>query len=169
MIAIIGVLLITSWALPVVGIFIFDSTTIKVFFGVLLLINIFVGGSAKGASMMARERAMSGNRWLGWEATNVIVKSIIATICITTFFLFDDAKPIDGIYTENELQRAYIEEKQAYDAENLSYTQTIIGTALAKDSTSKKMWKDAVKKRKSLRGEWERRKRDFDATRASLR
>jgi predicted secreted Zn-dependent protease len=83
--------------------------------------------------------------------------------------LFDDAKPIDGIYTESELQRAYMAEKQAYDDKSRSYTQTIIGTALAKDSTSKKMWKDAVKKRKSLRKEWERRKRDFDATRESLR
>lgn len=169
MIAIVGILMVASWVLPVVGLCIFDGIAIKVFFGAMLVINIFVSGSARGASMMAREGTMTGDRWAGWEATNVIVKAIIATACITTFFLFDNAKPIEGIYTEVELQRAYMREKQAFDAQDRSYTQTIIGTALAKDSASKKMWKDAAKKRKALRKEWERRERDFEATRESLR
>lgn len=118
---------------------------------------------------MAHEGSLKVDHWMRWEAGNVIVKAIIAVVCIATFFLFDGAKPIKGIYTESELQRLYSREKQEYEAKSRSYTQTIIATALRKDSASKKTWKKAVEKRKALKKKWEGRERDFQATRESLR
>ena len=161
--------MLASWVLPVAGFFIFDGIAIKFFLGTLLVINIFIGGSVRGASMMIREGTMTEDRGTVWEATNLLIKTIIAIACIATFFLYDNAKPIKGIYTEVELQKSYVREKQAFDASDRSYTQTIGVTALARDSATKRMWNDAVKKRNALRKEWERRKNDFEATRESLR
>ena len=70
--------MIASWILPIIGIFTVDSITLKVVFGIFLVVNFFVGGSASGAQGMARSGELTGDQWMMWETTNVIVKIIIS-------------------------------------------------------------------------------------------
>ena len=81
----------------------------------------------------------------------------------------DNAKPIQGIYTKSSLQAVYASEKREYEEKRSSLTQTIMLTALRKDRASRRMWKDAVKRRDQLDKDWEGRSRAFEATRESLR
>ena len=67
--------MISSCLLPISGIFVVDSTALKVVFGIFLVANLFVGGSASGAQRMATEGSLTGNQWMMWESDNVIVKN----------------------------------------------------------------------------------------------
>ena len=165
----IGLAMIASWILPVSGILFVDGTAIKITCGVLLLLNIFVGGSAKGAETMAHEGTIGASGWMGWEAANVIAKIVITVICLIMFIVPDKGEPIKDIHNEGALQGIYMREKAAYEAERRSLSQTIIYSASAKDSPSEKMWKDAVKERKKLDRSWQARCRDIEATRESFR
>jgi len=83
----VGIAMIASWILPIVGIFIVDSTALKVVFGIFLAVNLFVGGSASGAQRMAQEGSLTGDQWMTWETVNVIVKIAIAVASIVMILM----------------------------------------------------------------------------------
>lgn len=80
-------MMITSWLLPIGGIFVVDSTALKVVFGIFLVVNLFVGGSASGAQRMAIEGSLTGDQWMLWESANVIVKIVIFVASIVMIMI----------------------------------------------------------------------------------
>lgn len=83
----VSIMMITSWLLPIGGIFVVDSTALKVVFGIFLAVNLFVGGSASGAQRMATEGSLTGDQWMLWESANVIVKIVISVASIVMIMM----------------------------------------------------------------------------------
>lgn len=70
--------MLTSWALPTVGIFMVDNNLLKIIFGAMLVGNYFLGGSASGAKMMMNDGTMTRDQWMMWESINTVYKIAIA-------------------------------------------------------------------------------------------
>lgn len=79
--------MIASWLLPIGGIFAVDSTAIRVVFGIFLLVNFFVGGSASGAQRLANEGSLTGDQWMMWGSANIIVKIAISVATIVMIMM----------------------------------------------------------------------------------